>query len=121
MKGNSKESKLKKKEWKKKPQEKDKKRKTNTEKKGDSKKTNREHKNNETSNKPKQTKKEETPEKTENKNDKRQVILRAKLHAIEADIPPIDAMFIYKTIEAIGNLADRAQSAGEQIQVIIAR
>jgi uncharacterized protein len=60
-------------------------------------------------------------EKTENKNDKRQVILRAKLHAIEADIPPIDAMFIYKTIEAIGNLADRAQSAGEQIQVIIAR
>jgi hypothetical protein len=60
-------------------------------------------------------------EKAENKNDKRQITLRAKLHAIEADMPPIDAMFIYKTIEAIGNLADRAQSAGEQIQVIIAR
>ncbi len=60
-------------------------------------------------------------ERAENKNDKRQITLRAKLHAIEADMPPIDAMFIYKTIEAIGNLADRAQSAGEQIQVIIAR
>jgi uncharacterized protein Yka (UPF0111/DUF47 family) len=30
-------------------------------------------------------------------------------------------MFMYKTIEAIGHLADHAQSAGEQIQVIIAR
>jgi predicted phosphate transport protein (TIGR00153 family) len=60
-------------------------------------------------------------EKAEDKNDKRQITLREKLHEIEADLPPIDAMFMYKTIEAIGNLADRAQSAGEQIQVIIAR
>ncbi|MDP6167034.1 MAG: TIGR00153 family protein [Gammaproteobacteria bacterium] len=60
-------------------------------------------------------------DKAENKNDKRQIALRSKLHAIEADLPPIDAMFLYKTIEAIGNLADRAQSAGEQIQIIIAR
>jgi len=60
-------------------------------------------------------------EKAEDKNDKRQISLRAKLHEIETDLPPIDAMFMYKTIEAIGNLADRAQSAGEQIQVIVAR
>lgn len=60
-------------------------------------------------------------EKAEDKNDKRQISLRAKLHEIEADLPPVDAMFMYKTIEAIGNLADRAQSAGEQIQVIVAR
>ena len=60
-------------------------------------------------------------EKAEDKNDKRQITLRAKLHEIEAELPPVDAMFMYKTIEAIGNLADRAQSAGEQIQVIIAR
>ena len=60
-------------------------------------------------------------EKAEDKNDKRQITLRAKLHEIETSLPPIDAMFMYKTIEAIGNLADHAQSAGEQIQVIIAR
>jgi predicted phosphate transport protein (TIGR00153 family) len=60
-------------------------------------------------------------EKAEDKNDKRQITLRAKLHEIETDLPPLDAMFMYKTIESIGNLADRAQSAGEQIQVIIAR
>jgi uncharacterized protein len=60
-------------------------------------------------------------EKVEDKSDKSQVSLRAKLHEIETDLPPIDAMFMYKTIEAIGNLADRAQSAGEQIQVIVAR
>lgn len=60
-------------------------------------------------------------EKAEDKNDKRQITLRAKLHEIENDLPPIDVMFMYKTIETIGNLADRAQSAGEQIQVIIAR
>ena len=60
-------------------------------------------------------------EKAENKNDKRQIALRSKLHAIEADLPPIDAIFLYKTIEDVGFLADRAQSAGEQIQIIIAR
>ena len=60
-------------------------------------------------------------EKAEDKNDTRQITLRAKLHEIETELPPLDAMFMYKTIEAIGNLADRAQSAGEQIQVIIAR
>jgi len=60
-------------------------------------------------------------DKAENKNDKRQIALRSKLHAIEADLPPVDVMFLYKTIEAIGHLADRAQSAGEQIQIIIAR
>lgn len=60
-------------------------------------------------------------DKAENKNDKRQISLRSKLHSIEKDLPPIDAMFLYKTIEAIGNLADCAQSAGEQIQIIIAR
>ena len=60
-------------------------------------------------------------EKTESKNDQRQIALRAKLHKIEADLPPVDVMFLYKTIEAVGNLADRAESAGEQIQIIIAR
>lgn len=60
-------------------------------------------------------------EKAEDKNDKRQITLRAKLHEIETSLPPIDAIFMYKTIETIGNLADHAQSAGEQIQVIIAR
>ena len=60
-------------------------------------------------------------EKAESKNDQRQIALRAKLHSIEADLPPVDVMFLYKTIEAVGNLADRAESAGEQIQIIIAR
>ena len=60
-------------------------------------------------------------DKSESKNDKRQIALRSKLHAIEADMPPVDVMFLYKTIESVGNLADRAKSAGEQIQIIIAR
>ncbi len=60
-------------------------------------------------------------EKAEDKNDKRQILLRSKLHEIETSFPPVDAMFMYKTIEAIGHLADHAQSAGEQIQVIITR
>ena len=60
-------------------------------------------------------------EKAEDKNDKRQISLRSKLHEIETNFPPVDAVFMYKTIEAIGHLADHAQSAGEQIQVIIAR
>ena len=57
----------------------------------------------------------------ETQSDKHQVTIRAQLHAIEADLPPIDVMFLYKIFELIGNLADRAQKVGDQIHTIVAR
>ncbi len=50
-----------------------------------------------------------------------QVKLRASLHALESGLPPIDVMFIYKIIEWIGDLADASQSAGNHLQLILAK
>ena len=57
----------------------------------------------------------------ETASDKHQVEIRSQLHAIESELPPVDVMFLYKTFERIGNLADCAQTVGDQIHVIVAR
>lgn len=57
----------------------------------------------------------------ETESDKHQIEIRSQLHAIEAELPPVDVMFLYKIFELIGNLADRAQKVGDQIHVIVAR
>lgn len=57
----------------------------------------------------------------ETESDKQQIKIRAVLHDIETQLPPVDVMFHYKIFELIGNLADCAQKVGDQIQVILAR
>jgi predicted phosphate transport protein (TIGR00153 family) len=57
----------------------------------------------------------------ETASDKLQIEIRAALHKIENHLPPVDVMFLYKIIELIGNLADKAQKVGDQIHVIVAR
>lgn len=57
----------------------------------------------------------------EHENDELQIKVRAQLFGIEQDLPPIDAMFLYKVIDLIGDLADAAQSAGVRLQLLIAR
>jgi len=57
----------------------------------------------------------------EDSNDKVQVKVRAKLFSLEKDLPPVDVMFLYKIIERIGELADRAQKVGSRLQLLIAR
>lgn len=57
----------------------------------------------------------------ESESDKHQIHIRSSLHKIEAELSPIDVMFLYKIFELIGNLADRAQKVGDQIHVIVAR
>lgn len=56
----------------------------------------------------------------ENETDEMQVAIRHKLYTLEKDLSPIDAMFMYKIVEWIGDLADRAQSVGGQLQLMIA-
>ena len=55
----------------------------------------------------------------EHENDELQVQVRAELFKIEAGLPPIDVMFLYKVIEWVGCLADSAQSAGGKLQLLI--
>jgi predicted phosphate transport protein (TIGR00153 family) len=39
----------------------------------------------------------------------------------ESSLPPIEAMFLYKIVQWIGDLADNAQTVGERLQILIAR
>jgi predicted phosphate transport protein (TIGR00153 family) len=49
-----------------------------------------------------------------------QIGLRAQLYAIEAELPPVDVMFIYEIIKWTGDLADTAQSTGNRLQLMLA-
>ena len=57
----------------------------------------------------------------ESETDNLQADIRSKLFAVENDLPPIDAMFLYKVIEATGDVADRAQNVGSRLQLMLAR
>ena len=54
------------------------------------------------------------------KNDKLQIAVRAKLFKLESKLSPIDVMFLYRIIDGIGELADRAQKVGSRMQLLIA-
>ena len=47
--------------------------------------------------------------------------VRYSLFQIEKDMHPIDVIFLYKIIEWLGDLADRAQHVGGRLQLLIAR
>ncbi len=57
----------------------------------------------------------------ESETDRIEIDIREKLYEIEATMPPIDAMFLYKIIDWIGELANDAQSVGHKVQLILAR
>ncbi|GMQ75556.1 MAG: TIGR00153 family protein [Gammaproteobacteria bacterium] len=50
-----------------------------------------------------------------------QVEIRTKVFAIERDLPPIDAMFLYRVIDWTGDIGDRAQRVGSRLQLMLAR
>lgn len=53
--------------------------------------------------------------------DEIQIRIRAKLFDIERDLPPIDVMFLYRIIDWIGDLGDRAQRVGSRLQIMLAK
>ena len=57
----------------------------------------------------------------ENHTDKLQVAIRSALFSVEHELPPVEVMFLYKIIDRIGDLADRAQQVGSRLEVLIAR
>lgn len=59
-------------------------------------------------------------DKIEQDTDELQVSIRRKLFAIEKDYPPVDIIFLYKIIEWTGDLADRAQAVGGQLELLLA-
>jgi len=53
--------------------------------------------------------------------DKIQVEVRAKVFAIERDLPPVDVIFLYNVIDWTGDIGDRAQRVGSRLQLMLAR
>ena len=60
-------------------------------------------------------------DKIEADTDKLERKIREKLFKIENDMPPLEAMFLYKVIESTGDVADRAQRVGSRLQLLLAR
>jgi len=60
-------------------------------------------------------------DKIESETDRIQIKIRATLFKIENELPPIDVMFLYQTIEWIGDLADLSQRVGSRLQMMLAR
>ncbi|QIL91211.1 TIGR00153 family protein [Microbulbifer harenosus] len=57
----------------------------------------------------------------ERKSDKLEVQVRAALFKIEKELPPVDVIFLYRVIEWVGDLADRAHAVGNRLQLLLAR
>lgn len=57
----------------------------------------------------------------ESDTDKIQVRVRAELFKREAELPPVDVMFLYRVIDWIGDLADLSQRVGSRLELMLAR
>ncbi len=57
----------------------------------------------------------------ENKSDASQVTVRADLMKLEADLPPVDVMFLYRIIVLIGDLADVSQRIGNRLLLLTSK
>jgi predicted phosphate transport protein (TIGR00153 family) len=57
----------------------------------------------------------------EQETDEQQVRLRHMLFEMEEKLPPVDVMFLYRTIDKTGEIADRAQRVGSRLQLMLAK
>ena len=57
----------------------------------------------------------------ESETDEHQVEVRKILFRLEKDLPPVDVIFLYKIIDWVGDLADRASRVGSYLQLLLAR
>lgn len=57
----------------------------------------------------------------ESETDKDQVKIRRMLFGLEQKLPPVEVMFLYKIIDWVGDLADRASRVGSHLQLLLAR
>ena len=57
----------------------------------------------------------------EQKVDKKELKLRKKLFNLEADLPPVNVIFMYNIIDQIGGLADTAEQIGNQVELLLAK
>lgn len=56
----------------------------------------------------------------ETETDDRQAKLRTSLYAMEAELNPVDVMFLYRVIELTGEIADMAERVGRRLELLLA-
>lgn len=57
----------------------------------------------------------------EKRADNAQVSIRNKLLQLEAELPPLEVIFLYRIIHWIGRLSDRAEAVGSRLQIMMAQ
>ena len=55
----------------------------------------------------------------ENDTDEMQARLRSDLFAIEDDLPPVQVMFLYRTIELVGQVGDMSERIGRRLELLL--
>lgn len=56
----------------------------------------------------------------EEKTDHLEIGVRTSLFALEAQLPPVDVMFLYNIIDWVGDIANRAHDVGGRLQLLLA-
>jgi len=56
----------------------------------------------------------------EEKSDQLEIGVRTSLFALEAQLPPVDVMFLYNIIDWVGDIANRAHDVGGRLQLLLA-
>ncbi len=57
----------------------------------------------------------------EERADQLEIGVRTSLFALEAQLPPVDVMFLYNIIDWVGDIANRAHDVGGRLQLLLAR
>ena len=57
----------------------------------------------------------------EQKVDKKERKLRRRLFKLEVNMPPVNVMFLYSTIDNIGAIADTAERVGNRLELLLAK
>ena len=57
----------------------------------------------------------------EKQSDEQQIAIRQTLFSLEASLPPVDVIFLYKIIDWVGDVADQAEKVGTRLQILMAR
>lgn len=60
-------------------------------------------------------------DRVEKQTDEIQIEVRSRLRDLEKSLHPLDAMFIYRVVDWVGDIGDRAQRVGSRLQLMLAR
>jgi len=55
----------------------------------------------------------------EDETDVMQARIRAQIFAIEADLPPVDVIFLYRVLELTGHVGDMAERVGRRLELLL--